>query len=235
MKPSLIITRPKDKALALSETLRATFGGDVEIILSPVLRILPLPMAQQEPVDHYIFTSRTGVAQFARLGLPSAPAWCVGDQTAEDARSAGLEAVSASGTIEDLKQLILERRPEGRLLHLSGKHVRGDLVQVLVKNGLSAKRVAVYDQLLCSLNDIARARLEQDTHVIAPLFSPRSVQAFLAPARRASLHVVAISSTTADAAHAANPETLDIARTPNEQSMIEAIENRAQKLLDLGA
>lgn len=170
MKPVLIITRPEPDGARFAATMQE--GIDVKVILSPLIEIVPLDAKCQ--ADEVIFTSANGVAQAARLGLTSGRAWCVGDRTAEMARKAGFDAVSAQGNAEDLVALILEAAPKGALAHIRGTEARGDLGPRLRAEGINCVDVVAYDQVPTTLSDDALNAIRGVAPVIIPLFSPRS-------------------------------------------------------------
>ena len=170
MRPVLIITRPDPDGARFAAAV--TEAVAVDVILSPLMEIVPLDAQCQ--ADEVVFTSTNGVGQAARLGLKSGRAWCVGDRTAEMAREAGFDAVSAQGTVEDLLALILAEGPKAALGHIRGKEARGDLGPRLRANGINCVDVVAYAQVAVPLTDIAKAVIEGADPVIIPLFSPRS-------------------------------------------------------------
>ena len=129
MQPTLIITRPAPDGARFA----ADFTG-VQVLLSPLQRIDPVDVVCA--AKGVIFTSTNGVAQAERLGMTSGPAWCVGDRTAQVAKAAGFDAVSAGGDVEDLLKLILTDRPAFSLAHIRGRDARGDLAPRLRAAGI---------------------------------------------------------------------------------------------------
>lgn len=170
MKPILIITRPEPDGARFAAAVREAVA--VDVILSPLMKIEPLYVECQ--ADAVIFTSTNGVAQAERLGLKRGRAWCVGDRTAEMAREAGFDAVSAQGTVEELLALVLADAPKGMIAHIRGKEARGDLGSRLRAQGINCTDVIAYAQVAVPLNDAARAAIAGADPVVIPLFSPRS-------------------------------------------------------------
>lgn len=170
MKPVLIITRPEPDGSRFAGLVQGAV--DIEVMLSPLLEIVPLEAKCTS--NAYIFTSTNGVAQTKRLGLRGVRAWCVGDRTAEMARAAGYDSISARGTVEDLISLILAQKPQGAIAHIRGKEARGDLGPRLRAAGIKCSDVIAYEQRPLPLSPEVKAKIEGGDPVIIPLFSPKS-------------------------------------------------------------
>lgn len=200
----VLLTRPEAQGDRFAAMLRERFGDAVEILSSPLLA--PVFLTPDLPKgDHaaVILTSETGVQAARRLlsrhALPEL-ALCVGDRTAQAARAAGFRARSASGDADALLAMILADPPHGPLLHLHGRETRGDLAARLAAAGCRVDAVTVYAQEPQPLSAQARALLDGDGPVVAPLFSPRTAQLFAATApHRAALWVAALSPAVAAA------------------------------------
>jgi uroporphyrinogen-III synthase len=178
-----------------------------------------------------IFTSATGVVAAKGLDLPKR-AFCVGGQTAAQARAAGFDAVSADGDADALVAAILANPPPGRLLHLRGEETRGDVAERLTAAGLETVSLVVYRQEPRALTDEALDVMASQGTVIVPLFSPRTAALFHAAAPsgvRARLRLVAMSAAVAEAAKAIPHEALEVAGRPDADAMVEAV----GRLLDL--
>ncbi|KAA2315480.1 uroporphyrinogen-III synthase [Pseudooceanicola sediminis] len=179
MQPVVLITRPEAEAQRLAEAVTAR-AGDVRIVISPLQEVVfdaavLADLAARDPECALIFTSRNGVRSWrggARV------AYCVGDATAELARAAGHDAMSADGNAEDLKALILRENPGVPLLHLRGRNHRGDLVGALQAAGLRAEAIEAYQQRPCPPTPQARAAMTGVAPIVAPLYSPRSARLF---------------------------------------------------------
>jgi uroporphyrinogen-III synthase len=179
-------------------------------------------------VSALIFTSEVGVRCFTDLSQRrDLPAWCVGDRTTDAARQAGLDAMSAQGTADDLVALIGAHRPKGTLLHLHGAHTRGDVVARLQAAGHSARGAVLYDQIEApappSLGDV----LTGDAPVIVPLFSPRSAALFARAAgalTRDDVVAIALSAAVKAKLPADWMQACQLAAAPDAPAMIGAIE-----------
>lgn len=208
--PPFLLTRPAAQGDRFASALRARFGAEIEIIDSPLLAPEFLtPVLPARRFQALIFTSQTGVEAYRRIAAdPALPevlqAWCVGDRTAQAARDAGLEPLSAQGDAAALVQAITSARPPGPLLHLRGQEVRGDLASSLESAGIETYSAIVYTQAPQPLTAPAMAALQADVALLVPLFSPRTAALFAAATRqidlRARLWLASLSPAVATAA-----------------------------------
>ena len=220
-RPTVLLTRPQAQAERFAQAL-----GDVPVVVSPLMRI------EQQPLDvdltgyrGLVFTSENGVLACPDCTLP---AYCVGDRTAQAARAAGMRAVSAKGSADDLVRLIADRAIEGPLLHIRGEHTRGDVAGKLHSLGLRLDEVVGYRQVAQPLNEQARELLGGESIVILPLFSPRTARLFVADVGRTGAHVgvVAISEAVKEALLGSGFDDISISSTPDAKGMIAAIQGR---------
>lgn len=224
----LLLTRPV-AALARTREEVAALRPGLRIVDSPVIEIVPRQAGPGPEPAELILTSENGAEAAGRMGFARGMrAWCVGERTAEAAREAGFEAVSAGGDAETLLRLILSEPDRGALLHLRGEHARGDVAPRLRAAGRQARDAVVYAQEERPLTAEARAVLAGQETVVLPLYSPRSA-AILAAAGPfdAPLCIIAISPAVARAAQAltggAGGATLRQADGPDGRSMLSAI------------
>lgn len=238
-RPILMMTRPLSAAqrflAALERTLERALEQQIDTVIAPLIGIEPVAVTPR--VAHLagvVFTSENGVAQAGPMGVPGGlPAFCVGDRTAEAARGAGYDAVSADGDAEALIALILSSGTRGPLLHLRGAHARGNVAARLIAAGISCEAVVAYRQIALPLTDDALAALRGDRPVVLPLFSPRTVSImaqngpFVAP-----LHVVAISAAAARQAVAMSPHNIVRAARPTGAAMLSATAETVMALIN---
>src|SRR5665213_2906202 len=142
-----LVTRPRLQA----ETFAAELARrGVEPVVEPLIEIADCLAALPEfaGVQAILCTSVNGVRALARAtGDRQAPVFAVGDATARAARTAGFERVeSAGGDVGDLARLVCGRlRPGGgRLLHVAGSAVAGDLAGRLGASGFAVERAVLY-------------------------------------------------------------------------------------------
>ena len=179
-RPAFLLTRPEALGQSFAASLRAELGPDLRIVTSPLLAPRHLrPALPKGDFAAVLFTSQAGVA--AAANVPSLPrrAFCVGDRTAEVARAAGFDALSAGGAAADLIDKVKSARPEGRLLYLRGRDTRGDVAASLTAAGYPTVDLVIYEQVEQSLTPEARDLLAGTGPVIAPLFSPRTARLFV--------------------------------------------------------
>lgn len=226
-RPRLLLTRPEPQARGFAEAARARLGADLDVVISPLLRIEPLPL-DPDPArfDGLVFTSRNGVAAFAAASAVRAlPAWCVGDATARAAAAEGLAARSAAGTLDDLA-VTLRREAAGlSLLQLRGRHVAGDLAARVGPAGPRITEAILYEQHPQPLTPSARAALSGSEPLLVPLFSPRSA-GLMAPEianARAPLHIAAMSPAVAEMLPVQARGGAVLAPMPNAEGMLRAL------------
>lgn len=230
--PPVLLTRPAAQSARFAQVLERQFPG-IAVHHAPLIA----PEFLQATFPHrefaaVIFTSETGVEGVRRLMRGDRPhlprtAFCVGGRTAEAARRAGFEAISAEGDVHALEALIRASAPKGPLLHVRGEDAAGDLVGSLKKAGLETDSLVVYAQRPQPLASTARALLAAPGKVIVPLFSPRTARIFVEACRElplsAALLVAVISQNAADALADLPVAALQIAATPDAAGMQDAI------------
>ena len=199
MTPVLIVTRPEPKGAEFAAAIRREWTGPLDVILSPLLEIVPLTQDHDlSGLGGVIFTSTNGVAQAGRLGVPlGLPAYCVGERTAAAASAAGFAAKTGAGDVEQLAAMILRQDPTGTLAHIRGRHARGNLAERLTDAGLPCLDVIAYDQRALPLSPDAEKALQGQNPAVVPLFSARTCTIFEQAGRFAApVHLVAISAAT---------------------------------------
>lgn len=224
-KPVLILTRPAASAQAFAQSLDPTLLARFDLVISPLLRISPI----EAPVDltgvaGVVFSSANGVA-FGPDPL-DIPAYCVGSATAGAAIARGWNAEMVGQDADALVAQLTATRPAAPLLHIAGKHQRGDIAERLSHAGLQAQTRTVYDQTLCPLTAQARAALASGVPCIIPLFSPRTAAHFAAQAAGArNVTVIALSRAVASCVAELIVERIIIAPDPTAASVRWALEN----------
>jgi uroporphyrinogen-III synthase len=230
-----LVTRPREESGSLAAAL-ASRG--IEVLVEPLMEIhyRAADSVDLDGVQAVLCTSANGVRALARAsGERRVPLLAVGDATAARAHAEGFERVeSAGGEVGDLARLAAARlRPQdGRLLHVAGTFVAGDLQGLLRAQGFSVVRRALYEARAApALSPAAVAGLRAGTIAVALFFSPRTAAIF---ARLASIAGVAESceritalsiSAGADAALADLPwRDRRIAERPNQPALLDALD-----------
>lgn len=194
-------------------------------VVMPLIEIRPLEpdLPDLATFDGLIFTSLNGVAAFIDRAPPvegfALPVFAVGDATARAARAAGFAAVrSADGDVEALIDLIREAAPGARLLHLAALQPAGDLSSAL-KGAAEIHVLPVYEAVATDLAPPA----DFDIVLIHSPRGARELAARLPDTEAAGGIAVAISPAAAQPLAALGFATLQIAETPDETGLFNAL------------
>ena len=186
-----LVTRPRAEAAGLAAAL-AERG--IEAIVEPLLDIHYRDVSAPDlaGVQAILCTSTNGVRALARLSSErKRPLFAVGETTAARARSEGFARVeSAGGNVADLARLVRARLcpGAGRLLHVAGTEIAGDLVGALGADGFAIERAVLYEaRPAAALNAGTVRALAAGFVDFALFFSPRTAAVFAALAERAGL------------------------------------------------
>lgn len=177
---SILLTRPTRQSNEYAEVLRRELPGNVRIIISPLIEISPVTQTLElQDVRSLIFTSVNGVEAFVREShRRDFTCFCVGDRTAECAKSLGFAAISANGTVENLAAMIGAQPDNGPYLHAHGRHVAQETKGLFQPLGAAYRNVVLYDQHRVPLTSTAMRLILKGNPLIVPLFSPRSAVFF---------------------------------------------------------
>jgi len=197
-----LVTRPRAEAAALAEALDRR---GIEALIEPLLDIYyrDAPPPDLAGAQAVLCTSANGVRALARLSRERGIAlFAVGEATAARAREAGFAHVeSAGGSVDDLARMVRERlRPDGgRLLHVAGSDVAGDLAGALRDAGFAVERTVLYEaRPVAGLSASTVAALRGGLVDLALFFSPRTAAVFVRLAvSEALLGVTAVSISAA--------------------------------------
>lgn len=230
-----LVTRPRAEAAELAEALAAR---GVTAIVEPLLdiRYRGGPAPDLAGVQAVLCTSANGVRALARLsGERALPLLAVGEASAARAREEGFANVhSAGGAVGDLARLASERLHPGagRLLHVAGSEVAGDLAGELRRRGFVVDRAVLYEaRPAVALSTVGVRALAAGVVDFALFFSPRTAAIFVRLAENAGVadairFVTAISiSAAADVAlEALRFRARYIAARPDQQSLLCALD-----------
>ncbi len=230
-----LVTRPRAEAEKLAEALAAR---EIEAIIEPLLQIhyKDEPVPDLAGAQAVLCTSTNAVRALARLTLERAvPLFAVGEASAARARDEGFARVlSADGSVADLAGLVRDRlRPDkGRLLHVAGSILAGDLAGALRAAGFAVERAVLYEaRPAAGLGALCVSALDAGIVDFALFFSPRTARVFALLADRAGVaerlgSVTAISiSAAADCALAPLPfRERHIAERPDQPSLLAALD-----------
>ena len=227
--PTLLLTRPAASAEAFANALDPDALAQVRLVISPVMEIVgtgctPVPDA----VRGVIFTSANGVIH-APEGAGRV-AYCVGKQTTRQAVARGWDARQAGDTAQELVAALCANPPQAPLLHLAGKHTRGEVAQTLTAAGIATTCSTLYDQKLLPLTSAAREAL--GGLCIVPVFSPRSALQLVREASGRLDHcaIIALSDSVALPFADKKIKQINVLPAPQSQLMIKAVENLCKTL-----
>jgi uroporphyrinogen-III synthase len=230
-----LVTRPRAEAESLAEALAAR---GIDAIIEPLLEIhyRGEPAPDLAGVQAILCTSANGVRALARLtGERAVPLYAVGEASAARARDAGFARVeSAGGSLADLVRLARDRLhpDEGRLLHVAGSTVAGDLAGALRGHGFAVDRAVLYEaHPAAGLSAACVRALNAGILDFVLFFSPRTALIFAQLADRAGVAealgpVAALSiSGAADAALGAlRLRERHIAERPDQNGLLMALD-----------
>jgi uroporphyrinogen-III synthase len=231
----LLVTRPEPDAERTAAALRARGH---EVLISPLLRIEPLPDARIPPGSFaaLLVTSANvapAIAAHARFAqLRSLPVFAVGDRSAEAMRATGFaDVTSAQGDVGDLTALAASRiAPRAALLYLAGADRSGDLAGALAGRGFAVSTVVIYRAApVAALSPIAATAIEVIDGVLH--FSRRSAEMYLKAARAGGVYDDAVRPMIhfCMSAHVAEPliragaTDIRVAREPSETMLLSLI------------
>jgi uroporphyrinogen-III synthase len=216
------ITRTLPDAERTAERVRAL---GAEPVLAPLITIIPCAYnTNVEDAQALLFTSANGVRAFpdARR-LRAKPVLTVGDATAEAARDAGFSDVrSADGDVGALAVLAKATlQPNaGKLVHIAGDHVAGDLASELRAAGFTIERRVAY---------AARSALTLPPELLQPLdivlfHSARAAETFVAlgAPNADKLTAACISDAVAQAAGKARWARIIVSPAPRDDALLRA-------------
>jgi uroporphyrinogen-III synthase len=234
-----LVTRPRLEADKLAAEL-ARRG--IEPVVEPLIEVADCAVVLPEfaGVQAVLCTSANGVRALARATCERRIAvFAVGDATARAARTAGFERVeSAGGDVDDLARLVRARLSpgSGRLLHVAGSEVAGDLAGRLGAAGFAVERAVLYRALAVAALTPATARLIERGEIdLALFFSPRSAAILARLAAQAAMAAglaatVALSiSRAADAALGDLPfRERAVAAAPTQAALVALVDQFAR-------
>jgi uroporphyrinogen-III synthase len=178
-----LVTRPREESQSLAAALAVR---DVGAVIEPMMEVHYCVAAALDlnAVQAILCTSANGVRALARVtGERGVPLLAVGETTASRARAEGFTSVAnADGAVTDLVRLAAARlRPQnGRLLHVAGNVVAGDLVGALRAHGFVIERRVLYEaRPVEALSAPGVCALRCEMIDFALFFSPRTAAIFV--------------------------------------------------------
>ncbi len=234
----LLVTRPEPDAERTAKALRERGR---QALVAPLLRIAPILDAPigEGPWAAIVFTSANAVSAFvahpAKARLLRVPVFTVGARTEEVAHAAAFaEVQSAYGDVAALAGLIVGRLVDRTkpILYLAGEDRAGDLEALLGQYGFVVRTVPIYRAIAATrLPDVARSALANDRIDGVLHFSKRSAEVFLAAIEAdglreqgLALRHLCLSAEVAAPLIAAGAERVEVARRPDQQSLLRLLD-----------
>ncbi|MEP5731298.1 MAG: uroporphyrinogen-III synthase [Sulfitobacter sp.] len=199
------------------------------MVISPLLEIKPLGRTPDtSSYAGFVFTSAHAV-EFSEHGDARA-AFCVGERTAQAARRHGWDVRHVAKDAAELIEEFAKAPVTAPLLHLAGRHRRGEIDMRLTALGIQTDTIVVYDQIAVPLTTETSDLVEGEAVVILPLFSPRTAVQFRTLVTKAPhVHVIALSQAVADALQGLPMGSLHIVAAPNGHAMQAHVEKLLRK------
>jgi len=220
--PLILLTRPWAQAQEFADALSAEINADIAIHPMQEIALFAPPDPVPTGYDGYVFTSPNGARAAQYWRLPPRPAYVVGAKTA--AATQGDAVFCADGDSAALVELISQHAPQGKLLHLHGTHVAGDISRDLVHYGIHCENCVAYDQRALPINDDLRRILGDVRPVLIPVFSPRSAKLLIDTGENPqNWHIIAMSHKVAAIFDDIPCKKITIAERPNGPAMLHAV------------
>jgi uroporphyrinogen-III synthase len=222
----LLMTRPRDAAERFVDDLPRHVIKRFPPVFSPLIRIQagsgPIPDAD---AGGLIFSSKNGVrAAASNTPIRNKPVYCVGASTTIAAQKAGWQAFCMGQNADQLVENLTSLGPETPLLHVRGRHARGDISARLNAAGVACSEYVAYEQVLLPLSRQARQLLADSSPVLVPVFSPRTARQFAEHCPDgANLFLIALSTAVAEPLNSLNYKRLLVCESPDSGSMRKSV------------
>jgi uroporphyrinogen-III synthase len=230
-----LVTRPLAEAAGVAAALAAR---GVAALIEPLIEIdfragTPPELAGAQAL---LCTSANGVRALARLtGERGLPLFAVGEATAARARAEGfLHVESAGGNVDDLALLAADRLDPagGRLIHIAGSAVAGDLAAALGGRGFTVERAVLYEaRPVPALGAECVRALSAGMVDFALFFSPRTAAVFARLAGQAGIVAALRFASAVSISDAADRELAGlqfrdrrVASRPDQEGLLRALD-----------
>lgn len=171
---NILITRPLEQGL---ETQKALIAKGYKADCQPFLDVTYHKI--RKDISYYkglIFTSCHGVQAFCEsYRLRDMSVFAVGDATAQTAEKAGFKNVqSASGTLDDLENLLAQNPPHGSLLYVRGKHISKEIKEEYIQ-----EIIGYHTDLIDNICDDVEGKLRSGVYSYVLFYSTRTAASFV--------------------------------------------------------
>lgn len=183
----VLITRPQESAISLAHQLKKL---GYYVTIDPLIEIIPLTLdlhSQLPPLSFFeavVTTSQQAIRCLSTLTpLRDFPLWCVGSASAKVAKELGFQTIyTAEGSADDLIAKLISTigpSPGKTVLHASGDVMRVNVVEALLKKGIPAQRVILYQTKEAdAFSPESLQALKLNALDAALFFSPRTGRVF---------------------------------------------------------
>lgn len=172
----IIITRNLHASQRTAAKLHAFGIAQSQIWLAPLVDIVFNRLRIELDAGHSaVFTSQNGVQALVSKPPKGMTAWCVGERTAEVARSKGFTTIAAEGNAESLIARLQKSDSKRPLIWYRGQHTAVDIEERLSRLGMNIRSEIVYQQHELRLSGKVQ-KLFKTMPCVLPIFSPRTAE-----------------------------------------------------------
>ena len=177
---TILLTRPQQESQDLAKKLTKI---GYQCLIHPLLTIQPCPLEQKE-FDAYIITSRQALHALKALQVPvNTPLFCVGAETAKEAKKAGFQTYYTGKTVSDMLSFFAAPNTtylQYNFLYARSDTISHDLTTLLRKTGYTIAEQIAYEAVATkTLSPEIIELLQQDAFAYVAFFSKRTAQIFL--------------------------------------------------------
>ncbi|MZR23942.1 hypothetical protein GQF03_16530 [Sneathiella chungangensis] len=227
----ILITRPEPDGSRLARILKK-MGHETRI--APMMHIETFGdrKIDADGAQALLITSANGARALGpALKERKIKVFAVGDATAEAVRQEGFNDVAAAGgDVHSLAaKVVADAKPEdGRLIHVAGSEVAGDLSGMLTEKGFQCERVVLYEALpVTSLETRIVKEIKAGAIPAALFYSPRTAAIFaglvvasgLAPYLK-NMTAYCLSAAVAEKISELSWEAVEVAAEPNQENLL---------------
>ncbi len=237
----ILITRPKQDTISLAEYLKDR-GHNVFIESLIAIEYYNINDIDLENLQAIIITSANGIRALSAITRNrDIPIVTVGHMSAQEAIKLGFLNVSSAtnrnqtGNVDLLIDYIESNfsQENGVLLHISAKHITGNLKDRLERKGFDIERITMYEaKALTYLSVGLKGDLQNDKIGAVLLYSPRTADIFLKLLIQENMDnyiknidFLCLSQAVADSINRIIPDLkLKIAKIPTNDSLVSLID-----------
>tara|TARA_R110000787_G_scaffold7925_13_gene26676 strand:+ start:75567 stop:77600 length:2034 start_codon:yes stop_codon:yes gene_type:complete len=228
---TILITRPEPDGSRLARILKK-MGYESRLASMMAIENLPNKTVDVDGVQALLVTSANGARALGQALKPrNILVFAVGEATAEALHNEGFSNVKAAGG--DVTTLAERVKSEcdpkaGKLVHIAGSHVAGDLSGLLAEAGFQCDRTVLYEAKAATSLDPKVIKEIKDGNIEAVLFySPRTGAIFADLAKSvelvphlASVTAFCLSRAVADKISDLEWQSVEVATEPSQENLL---------------